>query len=177
MESCATTGGGGNPPTRGVGGRQPPRALLMGRKGRCKGPCFKAPAWCGAVLFAFHAPLNGVAPNGAESEKPTIDDFGNRSGLLPPRTHQERWGARFPTFPDGRPGARRPFLHAASTNFGFYLTAPFGAASFCGYPSVEGENRLRLERMFDRVPSHLRLPRSSSGCSVLTRTLAREQHG
>ena len=40
-----------------------------------------------------------------------------------------------PTFPDGFPGGRRPFRPPKSTNLGFYLSAPFGAAPFYGSPT------------------------------------------
>jgi hypothetical protein len=51
-------------------------------------------------------------------------------------THQERSGAKPQTFPDVFPGGRRPFRPPKSTNPGFYLSAPFGAAPFYGYPSI-----------------------------------------
>jgi hypothetical protein len=41
-------------------------------------------------------------------------------------THQERWGAKTPTFPDECPGGRSPLRPKKSPKLDFHPSAPFG---------------------------------------------------
>ncbi len=72
-------------------------------------------------------------------DKIQIRLFGGGGGSdLPPasrKTHQERWEGEAPHLSKWVPGAKMQFRPHKSTNFGFGLPAPFGAAPFYGYPS------------------------------------------
>ncbi len=65
----------------------------------------------------------------------TVDCWG-LGGPGGPKNHSKRLGAKPPTFPDGFPRGRKPLRPRKSINLGFYLSAPFGAAPFYGYPMV-----------------------------------------